>query len=96
MLVKRESIEYMLHDFLEIRFGIHELENARMVQYLMDRFNLAKEFTLSPAHGFVANGILVNVVSVPGELSLREFVTLNKKTRQMIHQRNAGMAQRSI
>jgi hypothetical protein len=85
MFVQREDIEYMLHDFLEIKYGANELENTRIVQFLMERIKPAPKLTLCPVYGFLAGGVLLSAVSIPGRLRVRESLTLNQKTRGIVH-----------
>ncbi|GEM_PF-3437326 len=92
MFVKPEDIEYMLHDFLEIRYGTNELENTRIVRFLMDRIKPAHKFVLCPMYGFFADGILVCIVSFPSKLEVRGSLVLNQKTGERLHyqQMNEG------
>ena len=94
MFVKRDDIKYMLHDFLEVRYGLDKLENTRIVQFLMERTGFGRRFVLTPASGFLANGILLNVVSMPGCLRVRECLTLNQKTREIVHFQRMNSMQR--
>ena len=85
MFIKPEDVEYILHDFLEIRYGTNELDNARIVRFLMERLRPKNQFALCPIYGFLADGILVTVVSIPGRTEARESLMLNKKTGKRVH-----------
>ena len=85
MFVTPEDIEYILHDFLEVRYGTNELENTRIVRFLMERTKPAHQFALCPTYGFLADGILVCVVSVASKLEIRGSLILNRKTGERVH-----------
>ena len=85
MRTKPEDVEYMIQDFLEIRFTANELENARVIRFLMNRIRPTGQFDLCPVYGFLIDGIVVCVVSTPERSSARELLLLNRKTGERIH-----------
>lgn len=85
MFVTPEDIEYILHDFLEVRYGTNELENTRIVRFLMERIKPKNQFALCPTYGFLADGILVCILSIPAKVEAREFLVLNQKTGERVH-----------
>ena len=95
--MKREDVEYILHDFLEVRYGTNELENARIVQFLLERMGDGHPGAeLRTLAGFLMSDVLVVVVSDVEKAAYRECLLLNSGTRQKMHYRQPLEAEKLI
>lgn len=82
MLIKRNDVEYLLHDFLEIHFGTNELENSRIVRFIQSRLHDLRSPQLYPVSGFSVNGLLVVVTLGHSRPAPKELLLLDGETRE--------------
>lgn len=77
----REDLEYLLHDFLEIHYGTDELENVRVVTFLMEHRAKETSTGLELLWGFKLHELMVIVAQGAKESKLRECFLLNRSTK---------------
>ena len=83
--VRREDVEYILYDFLEVHYGMRELENAQLVNFLMERVKEEPRFEMNPISGIAFNKVFIAVIENPKDVKFEECLILNSETGRKAH-----------